>query len=193
MKSFSETVTSLQELPQQPYFWMALGGVAIIAAFFIYRRIKRQRIALAYSEAGNVAVTQKAIKSLITKTCQSTENISLQDIKVKSKKGKIFTNLKIKLNGNDSIEEACSSLQNKLFRVLQKNLGAENVGEINITTTGFGPEAFSQQEETNTEEDNSFTSMQDDSEPSYTYYEPMPDDLPDPFAEEDNNNNKHHY
>lgn len=180
MKSLSETVTSFQELPQQPYFWLLVIAFTALFTFFIYKKSKKQIIPLTRSESGGVSVTQKAIKALIKKTCEASENVSLQEIKLKFKKGLLFTSLKIKLNGNDSIEEACSALQSKLSRVLHKNLGDNNIGAINLITTGFGPSALTAPAETDDQ-----STQEEESEPSYTYYEPVPDELNDPFLEEE--------
>lgn len=132
-----ELFTSLQGLTHTDFLYLSLciTILLLIVIFFIRRQPKN--VTAYRTDNGNVTVSRSAIVELVQTSCQQLQDVSKPQVKVKVKGQTSHFEVKIKLMSGGTLRTIEQTLQSHLRQALTKNLGIENVGQINIVATGF--------------------------------------------------------
>jgi uncharacterized alkaline shock family protein YloU len=115
-----------------------LIAALLSVAIFIFLRKRQPKNIIAYkTENGNVTISRSAIVELVRTSCKQISQVSKPKLKVFVKKGLTHFSIRIQLTSGASLKDVEDTLQNHLRESLSKDLGIENLGEINIIVTSF--------------------------------------------------------
>lgn len=121
----------------QEYFWITLGSCILLLFFWLQIRKRRRTIKLFKSQSGQVTVLRSALESLIKKICIDLTPSSNPKVYIRVKNSKLFIKVKLYLFTHQHLENTSIALQEKITKVLNENLGLEQVAAINILVAGF--------------------------------------------------------
>ena len=128
---------SLQALPWIELLLWLLISIAIIYFLVFFLRRQPKNIVAYITENGCVTVSRSAIIELVQTSCQQLQDVSKPKVKIKSEGETSHFDVSIKLMSGASLRTIEQTLQSHLRQALTENLGIENLGQINITATGF--------------------------------------------------------
>ena len=117
------------------YLWSVLLFLLIVLVLLLRRQPKN--IVAYKTENGNVAISRSAITELLRTCCEQISHVRKPKLKVSIKKGLTHFTINIQLTSGGNLKEVEETLQNHLRENLSKNLGIENLGNIDIIVTSF--------------------------------------------------------
>lgn len=134
--------TLFQYALQEPFNYALIALVILILVLLVLGRLQPKMFTANSAEAGKVFVSRKAIKNLAVRTCRADERIARSRVHVNARGRNLKLHAVIKLRSGYRLNEASKSLQQTLEMVMQRNIGLENIGRIDVTVKGFiGKEA----------------------------------------------------
>lgn len=117
---------------------LALCGVVLILLFLTLLRRRQPTKILAYhSENGRVMVSRSAILELVQSACRQIEQVHRPTVRIRSRRGVCHLKVGIKLESGGKLRDLENALQLHLRQSLTETLGIEQLGNIDITATGF--------------------------------------------------------
>ena len=115
-----------------------LGASLLLVIILILLRRRQPKHIVAYkTENGAVTISRSAIVELVRTSCEQISQVSKPKLKVFFRKGLTHFAIRIQLTSSGSLKDIEETLQNHLRESLSKNLGIENLGDINIIVTSF--------------------------------------------------------
>lgn len=174
--NWEQLVEALSHLSEPIYLYL-LGAAFVLFLYFVLLRRRQPKKVVAYkTKNGEVTVSRSAIVELVQTSCQQLDFVSKPQVKIKTKGKYTHFEVRIKLTAGASLRTIESTLQSHLRRALSEDLGIENLGQINITATGFKSGKISElppkaQQALNAPqmdgdfEEDTFSEIADDSEP----------------------------
>lgn len=121
---------------QEPWVqYLILAGLIILAGFILwilYRLFRQPREIIAFkTERGRVTVARKAIGDLIQRAAARTPGVERCRSKIRSKRGKLFIQMRIHLKANHDLREVERRLESQVADTLRYSLGFTHLGRIN--------------------------------------------------------------
>ena len=114
------------------------GGILLLFAILIMIRKRQPKNIVAYkTENGDVIISRSAVVELVRTTCEQISQVNKPKLKVFRKRGRTHFTVYIQLLSGSSLKDVEETLQNHLRESLSKNLGIENLGNLNIIVTSF--------------------------------------------------------
>ncbi len=133
----AEITERLQQLGALEYLYISLATLALVALLILLLRRQPRKIVAYATEDGQVFVARSAIKELVQSSCEQLEGVSKPRTRISIKGGFAHFDVKVKLVGSCRLKDVEATLQRHMRRALTENLGIENLGQIDVTATGF--------------------------------------------------------
>lgn len=115
-----------------------LGAVLLLLVILIlFRRRQPNKIVAYKTEKGDVIINRSAVVELVRTSCKQISQINKPKLKVFVRKGLTHCTISIQLTSGGRLKDVEETLQNHLRESLSKNLGIENLGDINVIVTSF--------------------------------------------------------
>lgn len=111
----------------------------IFVLFLIYRAIRKRYapIKLFNNTAGTVSVTPAALSQLVESVCYSMGALNRPDVKIYTKRSRLFMIVSLKLEAGQKLSETSTALQEELTNACREQLGVEKLGRIDVKIKGF--------------------------------------------------------
>lgn len=142
----ADITEGLQQLGAQEYALIALAALALIALLILLLRRQPKKIVAYATDDGQVFVARSAIKELVQTACEQLEGVSKPRTRISIKGDCAHFDVQVKLVGNCRLKEVEATLQKHMRRTLTENLGIENLGQIDVTATGFKSDRVEQEQ-----------------------------------------------
>lgn len=120
----------------QPIYWAA-GIILLILWLYLRRRRRSAKILAFQSENGRVMVNQSAILELVQSVCSEIGQIHRVNAHIQTKRGMTHLRVSLQLSSDVKLKDLEASLQLQLRHALIETLGIDQLGDIDITATGF--------------------------------------------------------
>ena len=127
----------LQQLEPLEYLYIAVAALVLVALLVLLLRRQPKKIVAYATDDGQVFVARSAIKELVQSSCEQLQGVSNPRTRISIKGGFAHFDVKVKLVGSCRLKEVEATLQRHMRRALTENLGIENLGQIDVTATGF--------------------------------------------------------
>lgn len=129
----------LQDLLDSEYF---IGGAVTFGVLLLLWLLKAwmfrpPRVVQAFpTEGGQVLVTRRAVKELVTHCCDELGGSGSAEVAVGIHRGELRTRVELKLRRSANVKGVTSYLRERIVQALKENLGLENLGDIDIVVVG---------------------------------------------------------
>ena len=137
--NFQEFYNNLvEQFSTNPWWWTV--PIAVLILLFILVRSFRPRgktIHLFQSSNGRITVSRSALANFIKKITYETVSATLPKVSIRLRRNHLHFNIRLKVYTNQKVSQVSRILQEKISDSLKNNLGIEQIGDINITVTGF--------------------------------------------------------
>ena len=135
--------TTLTNLMSQPEFLIGLlvGFLLAVVVAVVLKALRRpaDTFEAFANESGKVLVSKQALQEQIQRCCEEIGDIGKVRAKVIQKNGVVLTRIRMRMRSNAKLSGISGYLQQQIGSVLQRNLGVENIGPIDIVVTGILP------------------------------------------------------
>jgi len=121
---------------------LALLGLALllILGIAVFRR-RRSPIRVFNNSAGHVKVSRRALSDVVRSACETIGASSRPKVKFWARRGRLYLQVKLRLEAGQRLGDISSLLQDHLSRSLKEILGVDRIGRIDVIATGFRGQA----------------------------------------------------